>query len=425
MKHTIEEVKGGKLKVTFELTEAEADKMRQRGVQAIAQDYKIDGFRPGKVPPEVIKQKLGQAAIDQEALLAAAKEYYPKVVEENNLDVIGRPEINLDKIEPFSFSLVVAKLPEVDLGKWDKVSLTRSKIEVAEEEVGKVIQEIRDNRSSEAASLEPLKLGDRVVMDFVVLVDKVAIEGGSQNDYSIIVGKGQLIPGFEDNLIGLKPGEDKTFSITFPIDYHKTLAGKPAEVKVKIKQVLNRILPELNDDFAKGLGYFSSLQDLQDKIKQNILEEKTSAEEVKLERELLSKLVEQAKFGELPDTLVDRECKAMVHELKHSLEHRGLDWMEYLSSIKKDEEALLKEFNPQAIRRVKVALITRQLVKEFKLEVADEEVEMEFKKVLQSYQHNPKMMADLQTDDYKDYLRSNLTNKKVIGWLKEKLVKNT
>ncbi|MFZ5391489.1 MAG: trigger factor [Patescibacteria group bacterium] len=425
MQHTIEEIKGGKLKIIFELTEAEVVRMRQRAVATISQDYKVDGFRPGKVPLEVVKQKLGAETIDQETLLAAVKEYYPKVVEENNLDVIGRPTLHLEKTEPFVFSLEVAKLPAVDLAKWEKVSLVRSSIVVGAEEVDKVVNEIRANRATEIAGLEPVKVNDRVVMDFVVSVDKVAIEGGSQNDYSIIVGKGQLVPGFEDNLLGLKSGEEKNFSITFPKDYHKPLAGKLAEVKVKVKQVLARTLPEFNDDFAKGLGYFSSATDLTDKIKKNILDEKTAEAEMRLEREMLSQLVEVAKFGDLPEELVDREAKAMVHELKHSLEHRGLNWVDYLASLKKDEDALLKEFNPQAVRRVKVALLIRQFVKQFKLEVAKEEVEAEFKKILQSYQHDPKMMADLQTDDYKDYVRSNLTNKKVVDWLKEKLVKNS
>ncbi|MBU1039114.1 trigger factor [Patescibacteria group bacterium] len=423
MQYNIENIKGGKLKITFELTEAEAARMRQRAMGVISQNYKMDGFRPGKVPLEVIKQKVGEATIEQEALLAAAKEFYPRLVTEEDLDVIGQPELQLEKAEPFVFSLTVVKLPEVSLGKWEKISLERSAVQVAESEITKVVEDIRDNRASEAASVEGIKTGDRVVMDFVVSVDKVAIEGGSQNDYSVIVGKGQLVPGFEENLLGLKQNEDKDFSITFPKDYHKPLASKPAEVKVKIKQVFARILPELNDDFAKGLGYFSSLKELIDKIKQNIIDEKTETAEINLEREMLEKLVDLTEFGELPDMLVDREAKSMVHELKHSLEHRGLNWVDYLASIKKDEPALLNEFKSQAVKRVKVALLTRQFVRQEKLEADDDSVTEELKKVLQSHQHDPKTIERFQTDEYKDYLRSNLTNKNVVSWLKEKLVK--
>jgi len=425
MKQSVQKIPGGKLKITFELTNEETDKMRQRAAQVISQNYELPGFRPGRAPLEIIKQRVSQAVIDQETVLVAVKEYYLKTVLQNKLDVIGQPAVELRVSSPLVFDVVVDKLPEVDLGNWQKVEVVGKKVQVTETEVNKIIDDIRDKQASEIVVARPAALGDKVVINFVVSVDKVAIEGGSQQDYPVIIGHNQLVPGFEDNLIGLVSGQTKEFSFTFPADYQKSLAGKLALAKVTVKQVLERRLPELDETLVKNLGYFKSVDDLKNKLRQNLLDEKNNDEAVRLERELLEKLVSQAQFEELPVSLVEREAQAMINELSHSLEHKGLAWSDYLANIKRTEQDLQKEFQPQAEQRVKVALLIRQFVKQHNLEIDEASFNQEWHNVLQSYQHDRESFNRLQTEDYKDYLRSSLTNKKVVAWLKERLVKNT
>lgn len=422
MEHKVTPVSGGKVQITVTLSPAEKDKFTLRALRKAGNDINIKGFRPGHIPDDVVRKQVGEEVLQQETMWEAVKELYLDLIKSFDFEVIGQPNLALQSTDPFIIHLTVARLPEVNLGKWEKIKIKKQDIKVPEEDIIKVIDQIRDSRASEAAVAREAKMGDRLEMDFDVSLGGVTIEGGKQVGYPTILGSGQLVPGFEDNLIGLKADEEKRFDITFPGSYRPDLAGKKAQVWAKVKQVFERTLPELTDEFVKGLGKFESAQDFTDKLKQNLHDEKSAHEEQRIERAMLEAIVDGATFGEIPESLLLSEAEQMLHELKHGIEEKGIEWSQYLTSINKDETSLKAEFSKPADRRVKVALIVRAFAKKENLYADEHAIDQEIAHSLEHYGNDERMVAHLNSADYRSYVSQVLTNRQVIEWLKKKLV---
>lgn len=422
MEQQVERIAGSQLRVTFKLNQAERAEFETRALRHLGEHLTLSGFRPGRAPLELVKQRVEAEALRHELMLQAFREGYPKLVVTRALEVVGEPELQFLGDDPFSFSVRVSALPEVDLGKWHKVKLSRQPVSVESSEVTQIITELRDGRATEVAVDRPAALGDKVEVDFEVSVDQVVIDGGRATKYPLVLGKHVMIPGFEENLVGLLSSEEKVFEITFPADYRKDLAGRRAQVRVKLHQILARTLPEANDDFARGLGKFESLTDLETKLRQNLLEERQASENDRLERELFEALLKVVRFGELPEVLLVGEAEKMLRELADEVKARGLDWAMYLQTLKRDEAALKAELRPQAEKRVKVALMTRAFAKQEKLEADEVAVEQELSRLLDELGDDARAAAQFETDDYRAYLKHALTNRRVVEWLKQKLV---
>jgi len=422
MERSIENIAGGKLQIIFTLTPEEVARFEAKALKTLAKEVNFPGFRPGNAPAEAVKQRFGPEAVRHEVRLQAAQEFYPAFVKNQGLETIGPPEVEDIDGPNLGFRVTVATLPKVELGKWEKIRVKRQLVTVAEAEVEKILQDIKDSRAAEAAVARAAKLGDRVEIDFEVSMGGVVIDGGQGSKYPVVLGKKQLIPGFEEQVAGMQAGEEKKFELTFPADYRKDLAGKPANVKTKLLQVFERTLPELTDELVRGLGRFESVEDLKKKLKQNLLDEGTAHEEQRVERDLFEALVQAAHFGELPEILLTSELDKMLHEFKHSLEDRGVAVADYLQNIKKDEASLRQELAPQAEKRVRIALLTRTFAKQESLTADELAVEQEIAHTLEHYGSDPRMVAQVNTEDYRDYTRHILTNRRVVEWLKKKLV---
>jgi trigger factor len=327
---------------------------------------------------------------------------------------------------PFAYKAIVPILPKVKLGNLSKISLKREEIKITDEQVQKIIEEIRSMRAEEKKVDRPVKSGDLVKLNFDVFRDNIPIENGKNQNYPLLIGENRFIPGFEDNLIGLSAGEEKSFTLTFPDTYHeKTLAGKPAEFKVKIIEVAEVIKPELTDDLAKGVsaGKFPTVEELKTNIRANLLEEKKAKQERQLETKLLEEAVKISEFEELPELLVHEEIHRMLHELEDNVARQGFDFTNYLTSIKKTPEELEKGFEPQAALRVKTSIIAREIYQEQKFEVTPDEVEKEIAKLLEHYPENPDVRKQIETETYKEYLKNAIGNRKVIEYLKQIIIK--
>lgn len=422
MEQQIKPVDGGKIQITLTLSPEEKAKFELRALRQAASELSIKGFRPGHVPDDVLRKQVQPEVLQQETMWEAIKEIYPRVIKDQKLDVIGQPSLALQSVEPFVIHVTVAQLPEVDLAKWDKAKVKRQEIKIEQGEVDKLINQIKDSRATEATVSREARRGDRVEIDFEVSLGGVVIDGGKQVNYPVVLGSGQLVPGFEDNLVGAKPGEEKKFDLTFPDDYRKDLAGKKAQVSVKLSQVYERTLPDLSDEFVRGLGKFASAEDFKNKLHENLREEKEAFEEQRLERALLEAIVAQSNFGTIPEVLLVNEAETMLHELKHGIEERGLEWSQYLQSIQKDEAGLKKEFSTPAERRVKVALVVRTFARQQGLEADEAAVEQEVAHTLEHYHGDQRAEAQFNNDDYRNYVKQVLTNRRVIEWLKKKLV---
>jgi trigger factor len=265
-----------------------------------------------------------------------------------------------------------------------------------------------------------------VKFDFNVYRDGVPIENGASQNYPLIIGENRFIPGFEENLIGMSVGDEKEFKLKFPEEYHeKSLAGKPAEFKVKINAVLEIIKPELTDELAKEIsgGKFATVSELQENIQKNLLEEETVKQDRRLEIEMLEKIATASEFEELPELLVNEEIHKMMHELEDTITKQGLDFPTYLNSIKKTPDELEKEMKPQAELRVKTSIIAREIYQEQKFEVTSDEVNKEVEELLKNYPANPDVLKQLSSETYKEYLKNVLGNRKVMDYLKSIIIK--
>ena len=417
------------VEILVELSVEELKPYLEKSAVKISETAKIEGFRPGKAPYNIVKEKFGEMAILQEAIDDIISKTYYQAVVENELVSIGQPKIDIEKIapeNPFSYKATVAVLPKVTLGDFSKIKLKREEIKITDDKVNQVVEEIRKMRSSQEKVDRAAKSGDALKIDFDVYRDGVPIEHGKSQDYPITIGEGKFIPGFEENLVGMKAGDEKEFKLKFPEEYfEKSLAGKPAEFKVKIKEVNEVKLPELTDDFAKevSVGKYDKVDDMKTGIAENLKEEETAKQEQRLEISLLEEAVKVCEFEELPEVLVHEEIHRMIHELEDSIAMKGLNFDDYLKSIGKTVEELEKGMEPQAELRAKTSILAREIYQQQKFEVTPDEIEKEIAEIASRYPANPDVLKQLNSEMYKDYLKNSLGNKKVIEYLKNLIIK--
>lgn len=416
--------------------EVEADELQpflQQAAQEISQNKPIEGFRPGKASFDIVKQRFGEMAILQQATNTLIADFYYKAIEQENLQTVDQPEIDIVKMapgNPFIFKAKVALLPEVELLNYNQIKLKAVKsIEIKPEEIEKVINDIRRMRATDKKVDRPAKMGDKVELNFETFVDAVAIAGGKAEKYQLLLGDKQMIPGFEEALVGLQAEDKKEFELNFPKDYHnKNIAGKKAKFKVEILNISEVILPELNEDFIKALGA-KSKEELEKQIKSNLEHEKLHKDMDAKDLELLNTLIEKTKFGEIPDVLVNSETHKMMEELKDNVARQGLEFTEYLNHLKKKETDLLLDFTPDALKRVKTSLIIRAVAEKEKIDTNDKEIEFERQRTLQSYQFNPAMAeqlkqieANIKSEAATRYFANVIVNRKTMEFLRQAMI---
>jgi len=423
MKYTHQTKKLPKSQIEFTVTipNSELKPFLVKAAEKLSQQTKIEGFRPGKVPYEILKQKIGEMTILEEAAGLAVEKSYIEIATKEKIEPLGSPKVDFEKLAPendFVYKATVDLIPEVKLGDYKSIKLKEKEIKITDEQISRVIEEVRQSRAKEALADKTAENGDKVEIDFDVFRDNVPIEGGAQKKYPLIIGSSHFIPGFEESLIGLKANEEKEFELKFPEDYHnKSLAGKPAKFKVKILGVYKREIPEINDEFAKELGQ-ESLTKLKEQIKHNLEHEEHHKEEEKIERELLEKIIERSEFSEIPDILIDAETKKMIQELESNIAMQGLKFEDYLKHLNKTPDQLKLDFAPQAIKRVKGALLMRQIFFAEKIEIKEAEIDKELEKMKIMYQQNPEIAQQLDSPQYRDYVRNMIGNQKVLALLK-------
>jgi len=411
--------------LTIELTADEFSKFITKAVNHLAEEIKIPGFRPGKAPRDVVEKKVSSKALLEEAAELAVQDSFPKAVIEKDIKSLGAPKIFIEKLaegNPFIYKAEVAVLPEISIGDIKSIKLEKKPAEVKTEKVEETLKGLQKMHATETRTNRPAKTGDRVDVDFNVYLDNVPLDGGKGQNYPLTIGEKVFIPGFEDQVIGMKENEVKEFKLTFPKDYvKKDLQGKQADFKVTLKAVYDVALPALDNEFAKKLGKFESMEDLRAKIQKNLHQEAKMKEEQKFEQAMLEAVLTKCKIGEMPEILVEAETDKMLHELEHAIGDDGGKFEDYLSNIKKNRNDLKKEFLPKAETRVKVALVLRTLAEKEKLFATDQEVENEISAESLRYTNQPEILKRLQSEDYKDYLKMVLANKKVIDWVSKQI----
>lgn len=414
-----------KSQIEFELSvpAAEFEKFIDMAAEELSRDLKIDGFRPGKAPRNVVEQKIGSEKVLAHGAEKAIKKTYVDAIAKNKVEAIGEPKITITKIAPgndLEYKAVVGVLPEITLSNYRKEIKSVKKPEpvtVNEEQIKKELETLQKSRAKIITVAREAKNGDRVEIDFEVTIDGKLIEGGKSTNHPLTIGENYFIPGFEDNLVGMKEKEEKDFELTFPKEYHQpNLAGKPARFKVKINLVQKKELPELNDEFAKSLGKFENLEALKKSIAEGIeLEQKKKSNE-QWRQEAIEKIAAASPI-EIPDVLIEQELEKMMAEFEQNIAGMGLKLETYLENIKKSKSEITNAWKKTAEKRVKAALVLKEIAAAEDIQVPAAEIEEEMNSILAYYKSMPNIEKNLDIERLYTYTKGVLTNEKVFKFL--------
>ena len=388
----------------------------------VVKQVSIPGFRKGKVPSGLFEQRFGVEALYQDALDILLPVEYPKAVEEAGIEPVDRPEIDVEKIEKGESLIFTAKVtvkPEVKLGDYKGLGIEKDDVSVTDEDVQNELKALQERQAELVVKEEgAVENGDTVVLDFEGFVDGEAFEGGKAENYSLEVGSGSFIPGFEEQLTGLEAGAEKDLEVTFPEEYHaEELAGKPAVFKVKIHEIKAKELPELNDEFAKDIDEeVETLAELTEKTKKRLEEAKENEADAKLREELVLKASENAE-ADVPQAMIDTELDRMLKEFEQRLQMQGMNLELYTQFSGQDENALKEQMTEDAAKRVKSNLTLEAIAQAENLEVTDEEVEAELTKMAEAY--NMPVENIKQAIGSTDAMKEDLKVRKAIDFLVE------
>ncbi|EKE16037.1 MAG: hypothetical protein ACD_11C00054G0027 [uncultured bacterium] len=428
MTNEIKKLPNSEVEIKVSVAWSEWKKYINQAVEEVSKEIKIAGFRPGKAPRDVVEKKVGGATILEQAGQLAIRGTYGEILTKEKIEAIGQPKAEILKIaegNDFEYKVITAVVPEVEMSEWKKdikkinKEYQDKKVEVKEDDVDRELKQLSQNRVKLVTVNREARDGDSVIIDFEVKKDSVPIDGGIGKDHPLILGKGVFIPGFEENVIGMKEGDEKEFELTFPENYHeKSLAANPAIFWVKLKLVQERQTPEVDDDFAKSLGKFENLEALRKSVRDGITEEKKRELTEKRKAGYIEKLVEAAKV-ELPEVLVHEELHRMIGEFEMQLAGMGMNFEKYLEQIKKTKDEIEKEWRPQAEKRIIAAMALEAVAKEESIEVASEKIEAEINKTLAQYKNVKDAEKNIDMVRLYNYVKGTLQNEAVFEMLEK------
>lgn len=394
----------------------------ERAVRELTKDKPLKGFRPGKAPLNVVTETFGQERVLSEAMDKALPQLFVEAVLAKDVNALGRPAITINELgldKGLSFTAKVDVLPEVKLGDPKQIKVEKRPVQTTNETVQQELDYVAKSRSTYIDVARPAQAGDTVMIDFKVSMNNQVIEGGESKNHPVTLGEGHFIPGFEEKLEGINAGDVREFELTFPDTYKDDLKGKKANVWAQAHTVHKRVIPEINDEFAKKLGKFESLQHLKDEFKKNIQLEKEQREEERVQEEAADKLAGLSSFGPLPQNLIDREIEHRLGELNSMLTMQNKTLEDYFKQQNKDIQKVREEMLPAAERNIKISLALAQFAKEQKIEVSDEEINTKAEEYLRRYASTRQATNEIDEAELKNNIAANLRNQKALAKLKE------
>lgn len=417
MNSSIQEQTETQATLVITLDQAALEPIVGRTYNKLRSGVKVSGFRPGKAPNFIVERELGANAVQQEVLEAATSASYADAIRQHDLPVIASPKVELTKFVPYTeleFKATVDLLPQAKLADYKKLKLKRPVVTVEDKEVDRVIEDLRRRVATKKPVQRAAATGDEVTIDFSGTKDGQPVTGATATSYPLTLGSGSFIPGFEEKLIGLSAGEDKTFDITFPKDYDQAeLAGQKVTFAIKVHKVAAVELPEITDKLASEVGPFKDVAALRQSITATIKEEKEQAADQEFERQMLDELIKGSKMA-LPDGLVHNQLHRLRDELAERLSASGMDVEKYAKLRGKTPEQLDEELKPEAERRVKLAIILHQVAKDEGLAVTQTEVADELARLKAQYP-DPEMQRQLSQPETSDEVYNHLLSTKTIA----------
>ena len=408
-----EKLEKSRVALTIEASAEEFEAAVNKAYLKMRGKINVPGFRVGKAPRKIIEKMYGEEVFYEEAVNIILPDAYEDAVKEQKLDVVGYPEVELESCtkDGVVFKCTVAVYPEVKLGQYKGLEAPKAEVKVAAADVNARLKEMADRNSRLVSVERAVKKGDTADIDFEGFDNGVAFDGGKGENFDLEIGSGSFVPGFEEQLVGMKAGEEKDIDITFPENYAPELAGKPVVFHVKVNEVKVKEVPAVDDEFAKDVSEFDTLKELKADIKKKMTAERTEAAQRAFEDVLMAKVAEGVE-AEIPHEMVELQAERMMEQFKQQLAAQGIPFDQYLQMTGTTEADFRKQADGPAAEQVKMDLAVEAIIKAEGLEATDEDVENELKNVAEKYG------MDLET--VKKYLRPEDVKEQVI---REKAVK--
>ena len=382
-----EKVEKSQVALTIEVGAEEFQAAIEKAYQKMRKKINVQGFRPGKAPRKMIEKMYGAEVFFEEAINIAFPEAYDAAIKEQELKVVGYPEVEMVgecTKEGFTFKAVVPVYPEVTLGEYKGLSAEKDEVKVGAADVNERLKSMQDRNTRLVSVEREAKDGDTVVIDFEGFLEGVPFEGGKGENYSLELGSSSFVPGFEEQLVGLKAGDEKDLDITFPEQYTPELAGKAVVFKVKVHEVKGKEVPELDDEFAKDVSEFDTLKELKADLKKKITEERQKAADNAFEDKLMEMVADNLTV-EVPDAMVENQARQFIENFKMQIAQSGIPYDQYMKMTGNDEEKMMAEAKGPALRQVLVDLAVAAIIEAEKIEVSDEDVEAEYNRLAEMY----------------------------------------
>ena len=424
----VEKLEKNMAKLTIEASAEEFEAAVEKAYQKAKKSISLPGFRKGKAPRRMIEKMYGTGVFYEDAANELIPDAYSKALSECEEQIVSQPKIDVVQIEsgkPFIFTAEVALKPEVTLGEYKGVEVEKAPVEVTDAEIDAEVDKQREQnartididdraveqeKNARTINVEdrPAADGDTVTLDFEGSVDGVPFDGGKAENYDLTVGSGSFIPGFEDQLVGVKIGEEVDVKVTFPEDYHaKDLAGKDAVFKCKVNEIHVKEVPEADDDFAQDISEFDTLAEYKEDIKKNLMEQKEKEAKAAKEAAVVAKVVENATM-EIPDAMVDTQVRNMADDFARRIQSQGLTVDQYFQFTGMTAEKLFEQMRPDALKRIQNSLVLEAVAKAENIEISDERVEEELQKMADAYKMELDKVKSLMDDAAIDQMKDDL-----------------
>jgi len=394
--------------LTVEVSAGEFEAAVEKAYRKQRGSIRVPGFRPGKAPRKMIENMYGAGVFYEEAVNEALPDAYTAAVKEQELEVVGYPEVELLNVgkEGFSFKATVAVYPEVTLGQYKGVEAPKAEVSVTDEDVEGRIKEMAD-RNSRMVSVEDRAVakGDIANIDFEGFLDGVPFDGGKSDSFDLEIGSGQFVPGFEDQVAGMSISEEKDIDITFPEDYHADLAGKAVVFHVKVNAIKVKEIPVLDDEFAKDVSEFDTLEELKKDVREKMLAEREEGAKRAFEDAAMAKVAAGIQ-ADIPDAMIEEQARRFVDNFRMQLQSQGVPYEEYMKMTGMEEEKLLADAKVPAEGQVRMDLAIAAIVKAEGLEASDEDVEAEYSKMAGQY--------GMDVENVKKYLNDDVIKEQIV-----------
>ena len=419
----VETLEKNMAKLVIEVPAEELEKALQAAYNKQKSKISIPGFRKGKVPRQMVEKMYGPGFFYEDAANMLIPVEYEKAANECGLELVSRPVIDIEQIEKgkaFIFTAEVAVKPEVTLGEYKGLEVAKTDVEVSDEEVAAELEKERE-KNARTISVEDraVENGDMIMLDFEGFVNGVAFDGGKGENYPLTIGSNAFIPGFEEQLVGAKIGEDVEVNVTFPEEYQaKELAGCAATFKCKVNEIKVKELPELDDDFAQDVSKFDTLAEYKEDVKAKLAANKADAAKRAKEDAVIEKIIENAQM-DIPEAMIDTQARQLVDEFAQRIQAQGLSFEQYLQFTGMTLDIALEQMKPNAVKRIQSRLVLEAVVKAENLEVSEEDVKAEIAKMAETYKMDADKLAEIMSEEEKKQIQMDMAIEKAVELVTE------